>query len=54
MFSFKSKLVDPLSKYTPVGVNFCQGKCDRKVIVTSTGPVITCDGCNRIVIDNRK
>lgn len=32
---------------------FCQMMCDRKVIMTSNGPVIVCEGCKRIVLDNR-
>jgi hypothetical protein len=32
----------------------CQMKCQRDIIMTSKGPVIICNGCNRIVIDNRK
>lgn len=42
-----------LSKYTPVGKKDCQGMCDRKVVPTKDGVVIVCDGCNRIVMDNR-
>lgn len=37
--------------YTSIG--FCQMLCDRKVIMTQNGPVIVCEGCKRIVIDNR-
>lgn len=37
--------------YNPVG--FCQMICERRVIMTSNGPVIVCEGCKRIVIDNR-
>ena len=43
-----------LSKYIPFGEKECQSICDRKVIISKNGPVIVCDGCNRIVIDNRK
>lgn len=49
----KLKLKDKLSEYTPVGQAFCEGKCDRKVIPTKEGMVIVCDGCKRVVIDNR-
>ncbi len=54
MFNIKSNKSDPLDKYSPVGTKWCEGKCDRQIIVTENGPVITCNGCNRIVIDNRK
>jgi len=37
--------------YTEVGE--CQMNCQRRVIVTKSGSVIVCDGCMRIVIDNR-
>lgn len=41
-------------KYFPIGTRHCEGKCDRKVINTKEGSILVCDGCNRIVIDNRK
>jgi len=40
--------------YSPVGTSFCESKCDRKVVMTKDGPVIVCNGCMRIVIDNRE
>lgn len=43
-----------LDKFAPVGAKSCEGKCDRKIIMTKDGPVIACSGCKRIVIDNRK
>jgi hypothetical protein len=43
-----------LRKYAPVGSKDCESECDRKVIMTDNGPVIVCDGCDRIVMDNRK
>lgn len=46
--------MEDISKYAPLGTAFCEGECLRKVIVTDEGPVIVCDGCNRIVIDNRE
>ncbi len=49
----KPKKVD-LSEYAPVMTKDCQGMCDRKAIRTPEGPVIVCDGCKRIVMDNRK
>ena len=39
--------------FAPIGTKECQMKCDRKVIMTKNGPVIVCDGCKRIVMDNR-
>lgn len=47
------KLKEKLSEYTPVGKAFCEGKCDRKPIITEKGMVLVCDGCKRVVIDNR-
>ena len=43
-----------LSEYAPVGTAFCQGKCEREVIMTKNGPVVACNACKRIVMDNRK
>lgn len=40
--------------YTPVGVKDCESQCDRKVLMTTNGPIIVCNGCSRIVMDNRK
>ncbi len=42
------------ANYSPIGTKFCESKCDRKVIVTKDGPVIVCNGCMRIVMDNRE
>lgn len=53
MDKLELKVKDKLSEYTPVGKAFCEGKCDRKVIPTKEGMVIVCDGCKRVVIDNR-
>jgi hypothetical protein len=39
--------------FAAVGTKECQMKCDRKVIMTKKGPVIVCNGCMRIVMDNR-
>ncbi|MBA3985001.1 MAG: hypothetical protein H0X63_00105 [Flavobacteriales bacterium] len=50
---FEDKLVD-LTNYAPVMTKDCEGLCDRKVSMTPEGPVIICDGCMRIVMDNRK
>lgn len=43
-----------LSKFAPVGTKDCESKCDRSVVMTKDGPVIICNGCNRIVMDNRE
>jgi hypothetical protein len=43
-----------LSIYAPVLTKDCQGRCDRKVVLTKEGPLIVCNGCSRIVMDNRK
>jgi hypothetical protein len=42
-----------LRKYAPIGTTFCEGVCLRKVVMTQDGPVVVCDGCKRVVIDNR-
>lgn len=42
-----------LRKYAPIGTKFCEGECLRKVVMTQDGPVVVCDGCKRVVIDNR-
>ena len=39
--------------FAPVGTKECQMKCDRIVLKTKTGPVLVCNGCNRIVMDMR-
>jgi hypothetical protein len=45
---------DQFANYSPVGHSFCEGKCQRQIVVTKEGPVIICDGCMRIVMDNRE
>lgn len=32
----------------------CKGLCDRKPLMTREGLVLICEGCKRIVMDNRK
>jgi len=39
--------------YTPVGESLCQGKCDTEARRTKSGIVVVCNGCKRVVIDNR-
>lgn len=46
--------MEDIDKYAPEGTTFCEGMCDRKVIMCDNGPVIVCDGCGRVVMDNRK
>ena len=53
MEKLKDKISEKISEYTPIGKAFCEGKCDRKPIITEKGMVLVCDGCNRVVIDNR-
>ncbi len=43
-----------IEDYAPAMTKDCEGMCDRKVVKTSDGPVIVCDGCKRVVMDNRK
>lgn len=43
-----------LNDYTPVGKKDCESICNREVVVTKNGPVIVCNGCLRIVMDNRE
>lgn len=50
---FVSKINSMLDKYAPVGTKDCESQCERKVLMTPDGPVIVCDGCDRIVMDNR-
>jgi hypothetical protein len=44
---------DPFKNFAPVMTKDCQGVCDRQVVMTKDGPVILCNGCMRIVMDNR-
>jgi hypothetical protein len=44
---------DPLKDFAPVGTKECQSKCDREVLMTRKGPVIVCNACKRVVMDNR-
>lgn len=52
--SKKSGSEPDISKFAPVGTKYCESKCDRVVVVTKEGPVIACNYCKRIVIDNRE
>jgi hypothetical protein len=47
----KTKEIDQI--FAQPGTRDCEMKCDRKVIMTQSGPVVVCLGCIRIVIDNR-
>lgn len=42
-----------ISDFAPVGTKDCEMKCAREVVMTKDGPVIICNGCKRIVMDNR-
>ena len=44
---------DLFKDFAPVMTKDCQGVCDRQVVMTKDGPVIVCNGCMRIVMDNR-
>ncbi len=39
--------------FAPEGTKECEMKCERRVIMMPNGPVIVCEGCKRIVMDNR-
>ena len=43
----------PLRDFAPVGKKECESKCEREVAMTPEGPVVVCNSCMRIVIDNR-
>jgi len=44
---------DPFKDFSPVGTKDCQGVCDRQVVMTKESTVIVCNGCMRIIMDNR-
>lgn len=44
---------NPLDDYAKVGTKDCQGFCDREVIRDKDGVLVICNGCMRIVMDNR-
>ena len=44
----------PIKDYAPEGTKSCLGLCLRKVVMTPEGPIVICEGCTRIVIDNRE
>ena len=52
MEDLKTIRKNKLDEYKPLGA-FCEGRCNRKPIITKEGLVIVCDGCKRVVIDNR-
>ena len=50
----KTKQKEDITKgYAPIGKAFCEGKCQKKVIRTEEGVVVVCNGCRRVVMDNR-
>lgn len=46
----KKKIKD----FAEIGKKQCEGKCDREVVATPNGPLVICNACVRIVIDNRR
>jgi hypothetical protein len=42
-----------LEEFSPVGTTFCEGICDREVLLTPEGTIVVCQACKRIVFDNR-
>jgi hypothetical protein len=50
----KVENLNRIKQYAPVGKKDCQGMCDREVLITKSGPIIICHGCERIVMDNRE
>lgn len=42
-----------IENFAKVGTKVCEGSCDRDVVITKEGPVVICNSCKRIVIDNR-
>lgn len=54
IFVIKTCNMKKLSDYTPVGKKDCESACDREVVMTDNGPVVICNSCMRIVMDNRK
>lgn len=53
----RGKFIKPkqpdLSEFAPVNTKDCESQCDRAVVMTKEGPVVVCNFCKRIVIDNR-
>ncbi len=43
-----------IKNYAPPMTKDCEGRCDREVVITKTGPIIICDACKRVVMDNRE
>jgi ribosomal protein S27E len=44
---------DQFKDFSPLMTKDCQGVCDRQVVMTKEGAVIVCNGCMRVVMDNR-
>lgn len=42
-----------IKDFAPIMTRACQGVCDREVLMTKEGPVVVCNGCMRILMDNR-
>lgn len=47
-------LYSTVDKYAPFGEKECEGRCERKPLITKKGPLVVCDSCLRVVLDNRK
>lgn len=43
-----------LKDFAPQGTKSCEAKCKTEVAMTPDGPVVVCNGCMRIVMDNRE
>lgn len=44
---------DRWKTYAPAGTKPCKGICDCDVVFADGKPIVVCNGCKRIVIDNR-
>ena len=42
-----------IKDFASIMTRACQGVCDREVLMTKEGPVVVCNGCMRILMDNR-
>jgi hypothetical protein len=40
-----------IDRFAKLGEKECQMKCDREVLMTKNGPVVVCNGCERIVME---
>ena len=42
-----------IKDFAPIMTRACQGVCDREVLMTKEGPGVVCNGCMKILMDNR-